>query len=283
MKTFHITSFAALATLQYAASAPVREDSQQIVFSDQSPTASNIRKNLKKAEVIPDVLDDFTPSFSLNITYPKSGFTVNLGNNIPPSAVSSSPDVATHKLNDNSAEVVSIHIHAINTYNNNNNDENTLPTPTLQDTNTTYTLALTDPDATSHANPTMAEMCHWILTGINTGNTSLDLKSALQADTFQFSKNELKSPQISTSNNNKPNELMSYYPPAPPPKTGYHRYIFVLLAPKTDPEAFGDLKKPKERSHWGYGKVGKGLRDWAEDNGLTPVGANFFYAKNKKQ
>ncbi|KAL8910458.1 MAG: hypothetical protein Q9171_004252 [Xanthocarpia ochracea] len=283
MRAFPITSFAAIATLQYAASAPVREDSQQIVFGDQPPTASTIRKNLKKAEVIPDVLDDFTPSFSLNITYPKSGFTVTLGNNIPPSAVSSSPDVATHKLNDNSAEVASIRIQAIDT--NNNNDENTLPTPTLQNTNKTYTLALTDPDATSHANPTMAEMCHWILTGITTGDTSLDLTSALQAvvaDTFQFGKTKPESPEISTSNN-KPNELMSYYPPAPPPKTGYHRYVFVLLAPKTDSEAFGGLKKPKERPHWGYGKVGKGVRDWADDNGLTPVGANFFYAKNKKQ
>ncbi|KAL8924150.1 MAG: hypothetical protein Q9172_002815 [Xanthocarpia lactea] len=251
MKAFHIASFAAIATLQYAASAPIREGSQQIVFSDQSPTASNIRKNLKKAEVIPDVLDDFTPSFSLNITYPKSGFTVNLGNNIPPSAVSSSPDLAAHKLNDSLAEVVSIQIKAIDT--NNNNDENTPPTRTLQNINTTYTLALTDPDATSHANPTMAEMCHWILTGLTAGHS-------------------------------KPNELMSYYPPAPPPKTGYHRYVFVLLAPKTDSEeAFGGLKKPKERPHWGYGKVGKGVRDWADDNGLTPVGANFFYAKNKKQ
>ncbi len=133
----------------------------------------------------------------------------------------------------------------------------------------------------------MAEMCHWILTGITTDHNTLDLTPALQAvvvaDTSPFSKTELQSPEISTSNNNKPNELMSYYPPAPPPKTGYHRYVFVLLAPKTGSEAFGGLKKPKERPHWGYGKVGKGVRDWAEDNGLTPMGANFFYAKNKKQ
>lgn len=55
--------------------------------------------------------------------------------------------------------------------------------------------------------------------------------------------------------------------------------IKPCLGARTIPEP----KKPKERPHWGYGTVGKGMRDWAKDNGLTPVGANFFYAENKEQ
>ena len=102
----------------------------------------------------------------------------------------------------------------------------------------------------------MAEMCHWIAT-----NITLDSSTAVVfTPTFD--------------------ELMPYVPPSPPPKTGYHRYVFVLLAPSSSTEALSnaisttglDLKKPKDRPHWGYGKKGKGVRDWAEDNDLVVVG-----------
>lgn len=230
------------------------------------------------------VLDDFTPLFSLNITYPKSGANVKLGNNIKPSDVSSSPDLYFDSLEDSTeASDPTLHIQAIEA------GDGSIPTPTLR-SDTTYTLALTDPDATSHADPKMAEMCHWIVTGFSLGDTSsLDITMHLPVEVqamaahLQFS--DLDSLDI-VSAGSKPTELMSYYPPAPPPKTGYHRYVFVLLAPEADTKGARDsagLKKPKERPHWGYGKIGKGVRDWAEDNGLTPVAANFFYAKNKKQ
>ena len=67
-------------------------------------------------------------------------------------------------------------------------------------------------------------------------------------------------------------ELVPYFPPTPPPKTGYHRYVFVLLAPKANDEPQGHLKKPKDRPHWGYGKVGAGVREWAEENHLVAIG-----------
>ena len=67
-------------------------------------------------------------------------------------------------------------------------------------------------------------------------------------------------------------ELMSYIPPSPPPKTGYHRYVFVLLAPQDPKDGGKKLEKPKDRPHWGYGKVGAGVREWAKDNRLVPVG-----------
>ncbi|KAL8995788.1 MAG: hypothetical protein Q9169_004546 [Polycauliona sp. 2 TL-2023] len=221
----------------------------------------------------------------MNVTYPKSGANVKLGNNIKPSDVSSSPDLYVDDLKDSTeGSNPTFHIQAIDS------GDDTIPTPTLRG-NTTYTLALTDPDATSHADPTMAEMCHWIVTGFSMQSDSLfehtmhlpvDFQS-MAAD-LQFS--DLESLDV-LAGSNKPTELMSYYPPAPPPKTGYHRYVFVLLAPEGQTAGVGDasagLKKPKERPHWGYGKVGKGVRDWANDNGLTPVAANFFYARNKKQ
>ena len=65
---------------------------------------------------------------------------------------------------------------------------------------------------------------------------------------------------------------MPYLPPTPPPKTGYHRYVFVLLMPRTDKGVQGELTKPKDRQHWGYGYVGAGVREWANENDLLVIG-----------
>ena len=67
-------------------------------------------------------------------------------------------------------------------------------------------------------------------------------------------------------------------PPGPPAKTGYHRYIFLLLEGDAT-----NLTAPEDRQHWGTGKKGHGVRDWAEKEGLKVIGANFFVEKNKKQ
>lgn len=70
---------------------------------------------------------------------------------------------------------------------------------------------------------------------------------------------------------------MPYFPPAPPPKTGYHRYVFVLLAPAANDEPSGHLEKPNDRPHWGYGKVGAGVREWAAENDLIAVGETPYH------
>lgn len=118
-----------------------------------------------------------------------------------------------------------------------------------------FTLILTDPDAKSRAKPKWSEMCHWIMTNLTTPIPwSLDTLGV------------------------KEGELIEYLPPSPPPKTGKHRYVFVLLEGETS-----HLTVPKDRPHWGYGKIRHGVRDWAEENDLEVVGANFFYAANEKQ
>lgn len=66
--------------------------------------------------------------------------------------------------------------------------------------------------------------------------------------------------------------------PGPPPKTGYHRYIFVVLAGD-----ISNLTAPTDRQHWGTGKVRHGVRDWAEKEGLRVVGANYFVEQNEEQ
>jgi phosphatidylethanolamine-binding protein (PEBP) family uncharacterized protein len=200
---------------------------QQAISSHQFTTTDTIRDILISSSIIDEVLDDFTPSYSVSVSYASAHESVQLGNDIPVSAVDSRPIFEFHALSPDK--------HA--------------------DKNRTFTLILTDPDAKSRAKPKMSEMCHWIMTNLTTPVPwSLDTSKA------------------------KKGELVEYLPPSPPPKTGKHRYVFVLLEGRTK-----HLSAPKERPHWGYGKIRHGVRDWAEENDLEVVGANFFYAANKKQ
>ncbi|KAI0151987.1 PEBP-like protein [Hypoxylon sp. NC0597] len=127
--------------------------------------------------------------------------------------------------------------------------------------NVTYTITITDPDAPSRDNPKWSEFCHFIATGIK-------LPTSGSSITVNLSGLE---------------DIIPYKPPGPPPKTGKHRYVFLLFAPAngtTDPL---HLTKPVDRKHWGTGKQRHGVRDWAKENGLEPVAANFIYAQNEKQ
>ena len=165
---------------------------------------------------------------------------VDLGNSIKPKHVTSQPVFAIYATD-------------------------TAPTPTRKD-NATYVLALTDPDATSHSNPVKAQMCHWIAT-----NITIPDGSSAPLDLGHVSGGFLSSRHGDSSGDNGIQELMPYFPPTPPPKTGYHRYVFVVLAsePKED---ITQPAKPKDRPHWGYGKIGSGVREWAKDNSLKIVG-----------
>ncbi|KAF2459910.1 phosphatidylethanolamine-binding protein [Lineolata rhizophorae] len=197
---------------------------------DQAPLGNahneemlSVRAELKKAEIIPTVIDDFIPYISVNVTWP-TGKTADLGNTIKPSKTQGMPDV--HLSADMTSSAAS---------------------------NMTYTVAMTDPDAPSRDNPEWSEICHWIAT-----NVSLSSASGLD-------------------------EVMPYYPPGPPEKTGKHRYVLLAFAPANGTTAPLDLTKPADRQHWGYDDERMGVREWADENGLVPVGANFMYEKNKKQ
>jgi len=132
--------------------------------------------------------------------------------------------------------------------------------PTMKST-PGLTIALTDPDAPSRDNPKWGEICHYITIAYAVApSTSEDLELDLELGLTSSS------------------DLIEYKPPGPPPKTGYHRYIFILLEGETT-----NLTAPDDRQHWGTGKQGHGVRDWAKKEGLKVIGANYFIEKNKKQ
>lgn len=205
---------------------------------DQQPLQTgknfNLIDELKKAEIIPTVLDPFQPFLSVNVTWKRA--SASIGNTVKPKKLKKTPDI--HLIDDLLDVVFPWH------------DDESLPQ---------LTLALTDPDAKSRDNPIWSEMCHWIVTEVPLtapNGTSV-------AKTFK--------------------EVMPYKAPGPPPKTGKHRYVFAALAPRNGTHEVLNLTVPADRQHWGYGEVRRGLRDWAEENGLVVIGANFIYAQDTKQ
>jgi phosphatidylethanolamine-binding protein (PEBP) family uncharacterized protein len=67
--------------------------------------------------------------------------------------------------------------------------------------------------------------------------------------------------------------------PGPPKDTGYHRYIFFLLEGDNS-----NVTVPDERKHWDMpGDGRRGVHAWAEREGLSIIGANFFYAQWEKE
>lgn len=219
---------------------------------------STIRDVLLANQIIPQVLDDFEPTYYLDISYPKDHERVLMGNDIPVKAVSTRPTFTFHPLGGPP-------------------DYGDPPS----DKNLTFTLVLTDPDALSRKHPVKSEMCHWIVTNLTTPLGSEETawpEAQAFVDEFEQLDDEPDFDFNESIMKVLPGEVESYQPPTPPKKTGPHRYVFVLLEGDVS-----NLKPPKERPHWGYGKERHGVRDWSKENGLTVVGANFFFAEHKKQ
>lgn len=133
-----------------------------------------------------------------------------------------------------------------------------------------FTLVLTDPDAPSNTDHKWSEYAHWIVTDLSL-NTNGGAKSSED--------NESLSTILDFS---KGKELLSYQGPAPPPKTGKHRYVFLLY--KQDPKV-KEIPVPKDRPNWGTGIPSSGVRDWikSHSNDARLLGVNFFYAQNEVQ
>lgn len=212
-----------------------------------SQSILEVRAELRKAEIIPTVIDDFLPSLLLNVTWPtkkhKKTKTADLGNTLKPSKLQDPPELSITDDVTSSLLTNSVGIH--------------------------YTLAMTDPDAPARDDPEWSEFCHWIITDIHLPPRASP-----------------SSPSRSLNRADRLREIMPYKPPGPPKKTGKHRYVFLVLAPANSTTEPLYPSKPKDRKHWGYdGPDGerRGVREWMAENRLVVVGANFIYAQNKKQ
>ncbi|RCH91511.1 Phosphatidylethanolamine-binding protein 4 [Rhizopus azygosporus] len=110
------------------------------------------------------------------------------------------------------------------------------------DSDAQYTLLLIDPDAPSKQDPKWGPYRHWVVVNIP---GSADFMAA--------------------------NQLTSYMGPAPPPKTGDHRYIFLLYKQPSINSNFNALSQ--DASCFDY-------KSFVQQNGLELVSVNFFVSRN---
>lgn len=136
------------------------------------------------------------------------------------------------------------------------------------------TIALTDPDAPSRDDPKWSEICHWISIVPISDQDGIEIE--LEDRTEEKDLVECKR-FVGCFSCEAKHQFVDK-PPGPPPKTGYHRYVFLLLEGDNS-----NLTAPGDRQHWGTGKERHGVRDWAKKEGLEVIGANYFIEKNKKQ
>jgi hypothetical protein len=144
-------ALAHFALLDGAATLPVGEEQRPLFLPDEGlprpiPYAhysvqSTIRDVLLEHDIISDVLDDFEPSYYLDINYPKSHETVLLGNDLPVDAVSSRPVFTFHSID---------HTYSPIRPRSKMSDPSAI---SLERKKPTFTLILTDPDAKSRDNP----------------------------------------------------------------------------------------------------------------------------------
>lgn len=194
-----------------------------------------------KNKIVPDVVDDFETQGLLSIEYGPTEL-VTLGNTLSVSGTQHKPKIQlTLNSPTEDGKIESI----------NEGDK--------------FILVLTDPDAPSNSDHKWSEYLHWLVTDIELPNL----------------KTESGEPEISHFiDATQGKEIFKYVGPGPPPKTGKHRYVFLLF--KQDPNTI-TIEAPKDRPNWGTGTPSSGVRDWIKANapGSKLLAVNFFYAQNE--
>ncbi|RLV95247.1 Carboxypeptidase Y inhibitor [Spathaspora sp. JA1] len=202
--------------------------------------SQSLDESYTKHKVVPDVIDQFQTQGLLTIEYGPTE-QVTLGNELSVSGTQHTPKI---QLTLNSPT-----------------QDGKIESITETDK---FILVLTDPDAPSNSDHKWSEYLHWLV-------TDLQLTTGSQAK-----EGEQISHQIEVSQGR---ELVPYMGPGPPPKTGKHRYVFLLY--KQDSSA-NSLTAPSDRPNWGTGVPSSGVRDWINKNAPASklLSVNFFYAQN---
>lgn len=117
------------------------------------------------------------------------------------------------------------------------------------------TLVVTDPDAPSRNDKKWSEFCHYVESDIKVPTPEGGI---------------LENGQV----------LKPYVGPAPPVGTGSHRYAFLLFKQPVGVTA-SELTPISDRPNWGFGTPATGIGKWSNNNKLTLLAANFFFAENK--
>lgn len=279
MPAFRIQQLLSLA-VGVASSAALGPDRQHVLGPDrtvQEIDGSGVHDELLKARIIPQVIDDFAPAFLLYAEW-SSKTRAELGNDVRPDKLEAQPTITLTPTVTTKASSTQ--------HGRDSNDGDTAspateaercPGPINADfkSNMTYAIVLTDPDAPSYHDNKWSEFCHWIATG-RVVVTPRPPRGQQQGG----GDGDGGCPQLSLTGLK---DVVPYRPPGPPEKTGRHRYVFFAFTPVNATTLPLNVTKPGERKRWGTGKPGSGVREWAEENSLAPIAANFIFAQNDKQ
>ncbi|CAG9559418.1 unnamed protein product [Danaus chrysippus] len=184
-------------------------DSTMVNFRVLARAMSSVAKAFEANAVVPDVVPK-APEAEVTVKY-VSGVEVNFGNELTPTQVKDVPNVKWNAVPD-----------------------------------TYYTLAMTDPDAPSRAEPQFREWHHWLVGNILGGDIS--------------------SGEV----------LSAYVGSGPPPETGLHRYVFLVYK-QPGKLSFDEPRLPNTS---GDKRGGFSIAKFAKKYNLgDPIAGNFYQAK----
>lgn len=242
--------------------------------------SDSIKDALYKSEVIPTVIHDeqFTPKGFLMIQYKNSDKEVTMGNTLKVADTQEKPIVhftlnlsddhkkSSDKDADTGAKGASAGSGAGSASSNQIRSDDR------------FTLVLTDPDAPTKGDEKWSEYCHYLVRDIKLNEFTLaDTAASASASA---TKNDIDSfGEKLTTVDLQGEELVPYMGPGPPPKTGLHRYVFLLYRQQRNKKP----EPPADRPCWGTGVPGSGAAEYAAKCGLELYAVNFFYAKNDVQ
>ncbi|KAK6465491.1 phosphatidylethanolamine-binding protein [Scheffersomyces coipomensis] len=208
--------------------------------------SQSLDESYSKHKIIPDVIDEFTTQGLLTIAYNDQD-QVALGNTLNVLKTQNKPKI-----------------------------QFTLNSPTVDGqfepikNNDKFILVLTDPDAPSNSDHKWSEYAHWIITDLKLNDSSSSSSSSTESN------NDISH----ILDYSKGKEILSYSGPAPPAKTGKHRYVYLFY--KQDPDVT-NFQIPNDRPNWGTGIPSSGVRDWIKKNAPKSklLSVNFFYAQHE--
>ncbi|POS78382.1 lipid binding protein [Diaporthe helianthi] len=244
-----IPVLALLAAAQVFGSAVTKlaDDAQHVLFDPDIESVndvSTVKDKLKKAEIIPTVIDEFVPSLLVGVNWPSSKHA-ELGNTIKPKKLQDEPTITLTRPVSETDSCSPI-------------------------ANVTYTVTLTDPDAPSRDDPKWSEMCHWITTGLAVSHD----------DKVEDSCSSSLTPSLAALEDVMPYKPPG--PPEKTGEHRYVFIIFAPANGTTDP-IHPREPEDRQHWGYDFDGESVGVRKWSQENGLVPVAANFIYSKNKKQ
>ncbi|KAK6262289.1 hypothetical protein QUC31_008105 [Theobroma cacao] len=205
---------------------------------------SRVPEPLTVGRVIGEVVDNFTPSVKMTVTYNSNKQVAN-GHELMPAVIVARPRVEIGG----------------------------------EDMRAAYTLILTDPDAPSPSDPYLREHLHWFVSvSVSVSLNYIASIFAIQFLQYIFSPQSKLQTNISsrmvtdipgTTDASFGREVVSYE--TPKPTVGIHRYVFILFKQR----GRQTVRPPTSRDYFN-------TRRFSQENGLgLPVAAVYFNAQRE--